>query len=147
MDGTDLIEIHQLLAQYGHCLDARDWQALGDLFVDDAVLDYTPMRAPAVLNGVAEIIGWFSEVTHPSAHHVTNIVAVERDGEVHVHSKWIVPYTRAVHQPKRWAGGDYHDIVTKTAAGWRFARKECVGRWQLTMEEPGVEIEERRRTY
>ncbi len=133
MDAADIIEIHQLLGRYGHALDHQRWDELAGLFLADAVLDYTRAGAPEVFRGAPAIVDWFRGVTHPSAHHVTNIVATA-DGpdRAVVDSKFLVPYTRPAHHPQRLAGGDYHDTVVRTSAGWRFAEKVCIKRWQLT---------------
>ena len=152
MDALDIIEIHQLLGRYGHSIDARDWAAFAALFEADAVLDYTEVRAPHVLHGIEEIVAWFRDANHPSAHHVTNIVVDEVDGpagrEVRVHSKFFAPSTRESHSPKRWFGGDYHDVVARGADGrWRFVSKRCVGRWQFTPDEPGVDVPDHSRTF
>jgi 3-phenylpropionate/cinnamic acid dioxygenase small subunit len=146
MDAIDMLEIHQLLARYGHAIDDRDWTAFAVLFIPDAVIDYTQVRAPEVLHGIDDILEFFRVVNHPSAHHVTNIVVTETDGVVRVRSKWFAPYTRATHHPNRWAGGVYDDVVVRTEDGWKFAEKVCIGRWQFT---PGGESEvaEHRRSY
>lgn len=147
MDAADIIEIHQLVATYGHAIDVRDWDWFRSLFLREAEMDYTAIGADRVLNGVEEIIASFRDTNHPSAHHAVNLVVSERHGEIHVISKWIVPYTRATHEVIRWAGGDYDDTVVRTADGWKFRRKTCTRRWQMTLPEPGVEIPERRRTF
>ena len=134
MDALDLILIHQLLGQYGHLVDAKDWDRFAELFTDDAILDYTGVRAPEVLHGRAAIEDFFRSANHPSAHHVTNIVVTEEEGEVRVHSKFFAPYTRPSHDPRRWYGGDYRDVVVRTEDGWRFARRACTARWLLTPE-------------
>ncbi|HQV59059.1 MAG TPA: nuclear transport factor 2 family protein, partial [Ilumatobacteraceae bacterium] len=120
MDSGDIIEIHQLLGRYGHALDAADWERFAELFIADAVIDYTAARAPEVYRGIQTALVYFRGANHPSAHHVTNIVVtpVDRD-RGRVQSKWFVPYTRPSHSPVRWAGGDYHDVVVRTADGWR----------------------------
>lgn len=146
MESSDIIEIHQLLARYGHAIDARDWDAFRELFVPEAVLDHTQVRAPEVLRGIEAILEWFRDANHPSAHHVTNIVVREEGGVVRVHSKWLAPYTQASHVPVRSAGGDYHDVVVPAEGGWRFAEKVCVGRWQFTPEGQG-DVPPHRRTY
>ena len=138
MDAGDIIEIHQLLGLYGHVVDAAAWDRFDELFAADAVLDYTGVRAPRVYHGVEEIREYFRDANHPSAHHVTNIVVLEVDGEVHVRSKFFAPYTRSTHVPWRWYGGDYDDVVVRTAAGWRFGRRMCTSRWQYT---PGEQDE------
>lgn len=128
----DLVLIHQLLGEYGHTIDAADWERFTDLFVPDAVLDYTAVRAPHVCNGIEEILDYFRGANHPAAHHVTNIVVVEVEGAVQVHSKFLVPFTRPSHALHRWYGGDYLDTVVRGDDGWRFTRKVCTPRWQFT---------------
>jgi hypothetical protein len=146
MDAGDLLAIHQLLGLYGHVVDAAEWDRFDELFVIDAELDYTAVRAPRVFHGVDEIRDWFRDANHPSAHHVTNIVITEHGGEVRVKSKFFAPYTRPSHEPKRWYGGDYDDVVVPTPDGWRFRRRVCTGRWLLT---PGDAegLPEHRRTW
>ena len=133
MEAIDLIEIHQLLGQYGHVVDAAEWHRFDELFTEDAELDYTGVRVPDVLHGRDAIVAFFASANHPSAHHATNIVVSDDDGEVRVHSKFLAPYTRPSHDPRRWYGGDYHDVVVATPDGWRFAHKQCTPRWQLAV--------------
>jgi 3-phenylpropionate/cinnamic acid dioxygenase small subunit len=134
VDALDLVLIHQLLGEYGHALDATDWVRFAELFTDDAVLDYTAVRAPAPCRGIAEILAYFQSGNRPAAHHVTNIVVVKSDGDAaEVHSKFLAPFTRETHVPHRWYGGDYYDTVVRDRAGsWRFAKKVCTQRWQFT---------------
>jgi SnoaL-like domain len=94
MDALDLIEIHQLLAEYGHAIDAKDWDRFASLFQTDAEMDYRSPRNPNIFHGVVEFVDHLKTGNHPPAHHVTNIFAFERDGAVHVHSKFLVPYSR-----------------------------------------------------
>ena len=91
MDASDVIQVHQLLGLYGHIVDAAAWDRFEELFVDDAVLDFTGVRAPRVFEGIEEIREYFREANHPSAHHVTNIVVFEDDGAVRVKSKFFAP--------------------------------------------------------
>jgi 3-phenylpropionate/cinnamic acid dioxygenase small subunit len=144
VDRADLIEIHQLLGLYGHVVDDGEWDRFDELFAPDAELDYTGVRAPRVLHGIEQIRDYFRQANHPSAHHVTNIVAVERDGEVHVRSKFFAPYTRSTHDVLRLYGGDYDDLVVRTSDGWRFRRRTCTSRWQLTFGDDADRPEHRR---
>jgi SnoaL-like domain len=149
VDALDLVLIHQLLGEYGHAIDSADWDRFAALFVPDAVLDYTAVRAPRVCTGIGEILDYFRDANHPAAHHVTNIVVLEIDGAVHVHSKFLAPFTRTTHTPYRWYGGDYSDTVVRTAEGtWQFSRKVCTPRWQFTAAPyDDGEIADHRRTF
>jgi hypothetical protein len=147
MDAAEIILVHQLLGLYGHIVDAGQWDRFGELFTDDAILDYTAVRAPQVFRGIDEIRGYFEGGNHPSAHHVVNIVVWEEGGEVRAHSKFLAPFTRPTHVPLRWYGGDYEDLVVLTPAGWRFRRRVCTPRWQFTSAEPSQDIPDYRRTW
>jgi hypothetical protein len=151
LDGADIVLIHQLLGRYGHTIDHGRWEEFGTLFIPEATIDYRGGTGHVERQGRAAIVEWFRslEGTHPPAHHVTNIVVDESAdpaGQVDVHSKFLAPFTREQHVPKRLYGGDYHDIVVKTEAGWRFTHKQCIPRWQLavTVDETAPE---HRRTY
>ena len=70
----------------------------------------------------------------------------EHDGAVVVKSKFFAPYTRPTHDPVRWYGGDYDDVVLRTPDGWKFERRACTRRWQFTpAEQEG--LAEHRRTF
>jgi hypothetical protein len=151
LDAIDIVMIHQLLASYGHALDRRDWTAFSELWIADATIDYLGGTGRIERRGRDEIVAWFRDLddSHPPAHHVTNIVVDERadrTGRVEVDSKFLAPYTRGQHVPKRMYGGDYHDVVVNTPDGWRFAHKQCIPRWQLAVE-VDESAPEHRRTY
>ncbi len=136
VSADDLFEIHHLLGRYGHAIDRQRWDEFAAMFTDDAVLDYTRAGAPQVFAGREAIVDWFRGVTHPSAHHVSNIVvSVEGADRATVESKFFVPYTRPVKRPLRIGGGDYLDVVVRTEQGWQFASKVCVKHWQLTPDD------------
>jgi 3-phenylpropionate/cinnamic acid dioxygenase small subunit len=151
LDATDLILIHQLLGRYGHTIDQRDWDAFEKLFVADATIDYIGGTGRTVRDGRQAVVAWFrqGDADHPPAHHVTNIVvddSADPDGPVSVHSKFIAPFTREQHVPKRLYGGDYHDVVVRTSEGWRFSHKHCIPRWNLAVQ-IDHDVPEHRRTY
>src|SRR3954453_12951169 len=111
---VDIRAIHALLARYGLPLDSGDWQGLAALWSDDGTLDFMPLGLDRTYTGRAAIAAFYGFVQHPLAHYCTNIDVVERDGEVHVHSKWLTPRADGTV-----GGGDYRDIVVKTEEGWR----------------------------
>jgi 3-phenylpropionate/cinnamic acid dioxygenase small subunit len=135
MDTADIVLINQLLAQYGHIVDAEEWLRFDELFVDDAVLDYRGVNVPGVLRGLEAITSFFRGANHPSAHHCTNVYVYRDDnGLTRVKSKFVAPYTRARHEPRRWYGGDYDDVVIRSDEDWRFQSRTCTARWQFTTD-------------
>ncbi len=131
VDAETITRVAQLLGLYGHLVDARDWDRFEQLFAPDATLDYTAVHAPRVFHGRAEIRGYFEEANHPGAHHVSNIYVYESEGTVRVKSKFLAPFSRDTHEPLRWYGGDYDDIVVAGDDGWLFTYRACTPRWQL----------------
>ena len=145
MDTDVVVQVGQLLARYGHVLDAADWDALDQLFLPDATIDYRGMATPTVCTGIEEIRGYFERAGHPSAHHMSNVYVWDDSGVVRAKSKFFAPFTRSSHEPHRWFGGDYDDVLERTDAGWRFRHRRCQGRWQYATGEASADP--RRRTW
>ena len=119
-DTGDTLAIHELLALYGHIIDERQWQRVGELFTASAVYDMSEFGL-GVVHGAAAIRAQWSrpDATHPLAHHATDIVVSEdRDGTVRVLSKGL-----GIGANGRVGSVVYHDIVTRTPAGWRFTAR------------------------
>ena len=119
MDHRDIVDIHQLIAFYGHAVDEPDQRLLPQVFTRDAVF-----VAPfGTYEGLDAICAWFAlgKPPHPPSHHVTNIWVHEVDGEVCVRSKWFV----VDRTDGSAATGDYEDVVVKTPEGWRIKHRRC----------------------
>ncbi len=144
LDPRDVLAIHQLLALYGHCLDDEEFDQLTEVFTPDATVLFVG-RDRQPIEGIDAIVEFFTEAAGASAHHVSNILLREQPGEVHVRSKFFVPYTRREHDAHRWYGGTYDDVVVKTDDGWRIRRRVVTGHWQLTTADGP--IPEHRRTF
>jgi hypothetical protein len=122
----DIVEIQQLIANYGHAADSPDGERLGEVFAADAVFlsNASGMR----FEGLAAIREWFAlgKPPHPPSHQTTNVFVYDLDGdEARVQSKFIgidpesgLPWT-----------GDYDDRVVRTPAGWRIAERTSTNRF------------------
>jgi 3-phenylpropionate/cinnamic acid dioxygenase small subunit len=137
IDAETSAGIAQLVSLYGHLVDARDWDGLLKLFTVDATADYTAVGAATVFKGRDEIRAYMEGATHPEAHHTSNVYVYERDGEVHVRSKWFVPMGLSADAPVVWAGGDYEDVVVRDADGWQFAHRAAFPRWPAALLRAG----------
>jgi hypothetical protein len=117
----DILAIHQLLALYGHIIDEREWQRVGELFTATAVYDMSEFGL-GIVHGAEAIRDMWSRpgATHPLAHHATNIVVSEDpDGTVRVLSKGL-----GVGPNGRVGSVVYRDVVVRTPEGWRFAMRK-----------------------
>ena len=118
----DIVAIQQLLALYGHIIDEREWQRVGELFTATAVYDMSEFGL-GVVHGAAAIRELWSrpDATHPLAHHATSIVVSEdADGTVRVLSKGL-----GVEPNGRVGSVVYRDVVVRTSEGWRFAARKA----------------------
>ncbi|HEV3180219.1 MAG TPA: nuclear transport factor 2 family protein [Steroidobacteraceae bacterium] len=121
-EAGDIVAIQQLLALYGHVIDEREWQRVGELFTATAVYDMSDFGL-GVVHGAAAIRELWSrpEAMHPLAHHATDIVVSEEaDGTVRVLSKGL-----GVGPNGRVGSVVYRDVVVRTSEGWRFAARKA----------------------
>jgi hypothetical protein len=123
METRDVVEIQQLMAHYGHLVDARNFRRLAEIFSDDGVFDVTVYRAGRH-EGLPAVIAFFEAATHPPAHHSTNLYVYEQSGAVRALSKYAVPA-----EGGRMFGGDYQDVLVRTPEGWRIRERVVTARW------------------
>ena len=123
LETSDIIEIHHVIALYGHAADAIEEDLLPLVFTEDAVWESTTQRfadvAPSRFEGREAIRGLFAMGVPPNSpsHHTTNVWVREEGGQVKVRSKWIAHPERGIYM------GDYNDIVVKTPQGWRIKHR------------------------
>ena len=125
----DRLAIHDVIALHGHVADDRDWDRLGDLFTDDAVLDLEDFGY-GTLHGLQAILdlsrGSQDDKGQPLGHHATNIIVIGQDkaGEgVRARSKAL-----AVMADGTSGTAVYEDTLRREAHGWRISRRKVVAR-------------------
>lgn len=139
---ADRLEIHELLARYGHLLDERAFDRLGEVFTEDVRYDATDFGEP-VWVGLAELIeAMRAGRRHPVAHHATNVVlGVPRpDGSVPALSKG-----PGVGRNGRVGSATYSDLLVATSAGWRIAARSVTLRRPALNGGPAREASVRQR--
>lgn len=120
-DPAEVMAIHQLIALYGHLIDEREWDRLGELFTDDLVFDTSSFEGGGVSQGLEVLrADWARpDMRHPHAHHATNIVVLSMTGDTaEVVSKGI-----GVGRNGRVGSVTYRDVMRKEAGSWRIARR------------------------
>jgi hypothetical protein len=114
---ADRVEITELLSRYHHAIDARDWDALGAVFTEDAVADYLGL----VVEGRDAIVTWLSaalgdrELTHFMANHV-----FELDGDLASSRSYLQDLD--LKTGLAFGAGTYEGEHVRTPAGWRIRR-------------------------
>jgi len=117
----DRLDLLDLQALYGHILDRREWERLGEIYTEDAVFDATSVGIPVMsgLSSIREALVPLEESGVTLAHHSTNAVLVEAtDTTARMLSKYI-----AHHLTASVAYGEYEDELVKLREGWRIRRR------------------------
>ncbi|TPQ20737.1 nuclear transport factor 2 family protein [Streptomyces sporangiiformans] len=114
----DTVEIARVLALWGHIMDDRELDRLGEVLTEDAVWDGSAFGFEPVV-GLDAITAVLSADGHARAHHTTNIVVSEGPGdEVRARSKGLGVV----------GGGTvisvvHADELRRTDGGWRISRR------------------------
>jgi 3-phenylpropionate/cinnamic acid dioxygenase small subunit len=119
----DRLSIHELISLHGHLTDDRQHERLHLLFTDDAAYDVSAYGL-GVVRGLDALTELFAQRPgdQPVGHHVTNVMVGEGDGEIaSVRSKGL-----AVMADGTAGTVTYDDVVVRTGAGWRIARRTIV---------------------
>ncbi len=115
----DRLDIHELIALYGHLIDARSFDRLGEIFTEDAVFDLAGFDG-SCFEGLADITRMMeASQQHPLAHHATNVV-IQPGAVVRVLSKGL-----GVGHGGRVGSVVYRDTLRRTDQGWRICRRDC----------------------
>ncbi|MET0353358.1 MAG: nuclear transport factor 2 family protein [Acidimicrobiia bacterium] len=113
LGAEDTLEIQAVLQRYAFALDDRDWDAMREVFTDDA-----EWLGAVGLDGV---IHELQVHTHPYQHVIANhLMEAVSDDEVIVRSKALFPVAEG-----RVLEAVYRDVVVRTPAGWKIRHKSA----------------------
>jgi 3-phenylpropionate/cinnamic acid dioxygenase small subunit len=127
----DRVEINDLLARYSTALDSRDWELLRDVFVPDATCDYGTLGTPGSVEEIITLVRSTLEGLDATQHLVGNIV-VALDGDAATAETYLIAQHIRHGAPggaDYLIGGRYSDVLARTPAGWRIARRAIHRMW------------------
>src|SRR5579863_6011207 len=118
LSGEDVLAIQYVIMKYGFLIDDREFGRLGEVFTEDAVVDYRP-SGTGPFAGLAEIDRAMRTLQHPVQHMlVSHIIDSASGDEVVTRTKALVPL-----QNGSIADIAYRDVLVRTPAGWRIKDK------------------------
>jgi 3-phenylpropionate/cinnamic acid dioxygenase small subunit len=129
----DKQEIQELATAYGAALDDRDWPRLERCFVADGSARYGHVGGfqegfpaiEALCRGILEKLD--------ASHHLIGNVTVDLDGDT-ARCRCLFQAQHVRHGaeggPLYLLGGEYHDELRRTEAGWRIQQREIRVVWQ-----------------
>lgn len=114
----DTVEVTRVLSLWGHILDEREWDRLGECLTADAIYDGSVFGLDPVV-GLDAITALLRDGEHARAHHTTNIVVSEGPGDdIRAQSKGL-----GVMDGGTVVSAAYTDELRRTPDGWRISRR------------------------
>jgi hypothetical protein len=121
----DRVEIQEMLARYGRCLDGHDWEGFRALFADDLHADHGVVAPPIdgldTFMAAVKLMAGFMEY---GQHYVTN-AEVEIRGDEATARAFVLAMHDVILDGERQlvpAGGWYEDSLRRTPDGWEIYR-------------------------
>jgi hypothetical protein len=122
----DRADVLDLLARYANYWEFREAKAWSELFAEDGA--FFDVRGRPALEATCRAAGERADAERDQLHAQVNTMLVQTDDDT-MHGLTNVVFgthTAGVGSSARFAGyGDYHDVFTRTADGWRFARRRA----------------------
>ena len=132
---ADRHEIERILDVYAAIIDTRQYERLTEVFLDDAILDYSSSGAePGPLHPVAAWIEKGLSLFAASQHLITNkIVDVSGDRA----TSRALFFNPLVTRDKGvlFVGGEYRDQWIRTPLGWRIIERVEETTWTFGLPE------------
>jgi ketosteroid isomerase-like protein len=125
---SDRLEIQDLLADYSHAIDSRDWDALDDVFTPDATVDYRAFGGSCgdlatTKQFLAAALSGFSHFQHMVS---TSKVTVDGDravGRTICHNPMVLQEDDRGATRMMFCGLWYLDRFVRSPEGWRIAER------------------------
>jgi ketosteroid isomerase-like protein len=126
----DRIAIADTLQRYATCIDALDFDGLGNVFTADAVVEY---GGYPVMTGT-ETAAWLQRHTSGTAwhQHMVTVADVHVDGDTALTLTYFIAHAvpKTDGETVRVSVGEYRDQLSRTAAGWRICERHQKTGWK-----------------
>jgi 3-phenylpropionate/cinnamic acid dioxygenase small subunit len=124
---ADRLAIADVLTRYAWSLDSKEFDGLDDVFTPDARIDYT--SSGGIAGAFPEVKAWLASVLplFPAYQHLVTNTDIRVDGdEATSRAGFYNPMVTTKRDGSRgifFTGGEYHDRLVRTPAGWRIAER------------------------
>jgi len=123
---SDRLEIQDLFARYSFAIDDRDWDALDEVFTEDAVIDYTAAGGvrgtlPQIKVWLAQVMARFSAYQHMVATTHLRLAGDTATSRTILFNPMVVDHEGA--KQVFFIGLWYRDQLVRTAQGWRIRER------------------------
>lgn len=134
---SDRLEVQDLLADYAHAIDSKNWNALDDIFSADAFIDYSAMggargNLAEIKKFLAEAMTIFPHTQHMVANMQIRLSGDSGSGRIMCLNSQVMEMgggKRHVFALGLW----YVDEYVRTEKGWRIRRRAEEKSWGLNL--------------
>ena len=134
---SDRFEIQDLVYHYADCIDRRDFDALVDVFTDDAHIDYTAVGGPQgsrdeIIAFLKKALAAFKTYQHLNANVQIRVSGDTATGRVMCFN----PSDLKLREGKThlfMIGIWYNDTYVRTAQGWRIRTRAEEKSWTFNL--------------
>jgi 3-phenylpropionate/cinnamic acid dioxygenase small subunit len=140
---SDRFEIQDLIVDYAHAIDTKNWDALDDVFTADAFIDYSVMGGakgslPEIKEFLAAAMPMFPHTQHLVANMQVRLDGDRAAGRIMCHNPQVMEIDgrRKIFFLGLW----YVDKYRRTAAGWRIEERVEEKGWAYNLPEGLVPI-------
>jgi uncharacterized protein (TIGR02246 family) len=121
----DLMEIHQLFIDYGHALDAGDFDTYASLFAEDGEVLLGPVGRAKGRAEIKELMTRTLSSGVGTSYHVISSPQVQLDGDTATSQvMWTVVNRTPDGQASLSMIGRHRDELVREDGRWRFARRK-----------------------
>jgi 3-phenylpropionate/cinnamic acid dioxygenase small subunit len=139
---ADRHAIEEILDRYATIIDAREFERLTEIFLPDAVLDYSSSGAePGPVHPVAAWIEKGLSLFARSQHMITNKQIELAGDKATSHALFFNPLVTK-DGGVMFVGGAYHDQWLRTPLGWQIIERVQETSWTFGLPELGARDEE-----
>ncbi len=132
---ADRHQIEDILDLYATIIDAREYERLTEVFLPDAVLDYSSSGAePGPLHPIAAWIEKGLSLFARSQHMIMNKQVELAGDKAHSHALFFNPLV-ARDGDVMFVGGAYDDQWLRTPVGWRIIERVQETTWTFGLPE------------
>jgi ketosteroid isomerase-like protein len=122
-------EIKRLKARYARLTDGKDWDALGELFTDDAVFEHPYLGSLSGRAAIVEIMS--ASIGEATFSHHVGMPEIDIDSDTEAHGIWsVIVQGQRQDATSSWVDdgrSEYHEEYRRDSDGrWRIARMTSV---------------------
>jgi 3-phenylpropionate/cinnamic acid dioxygenase small subunit len=136
---SDRFEIQDLLVDYAHAIDTKNWDALDEVFTEDAFIDYSAMGGakgdlPSIKKFLADAMPMFPMTQHLVANMQVRLAGDRASGRIMCHN----PQVMSVDGKLKifFLGLWYVDEYVRTPEGWRIRKRVEERSWAYNLPQP-----------